>query len=108
MKDKLHQQALIYFEGAWLINPQPQITSLIETIAEEKGPKLLLTEPLFPLREVSSSPEKPLSVSTAEPTQSLSSEIKTQIEELKKAIENIRQRIKQMEERISQIEGKIQ
>ncbi len=108
MKDKLHQQALIYFEGAWLINPQPQITSLIETIAEEKGPKLLLTEPLFPLREVSSSPEKPLSVSTAEPTRSLSSEIKTQIEELKKAIENIRQRIKQMEERISQIEGKIQ
>jgi len=108
MKDKLYQQALIYLEGAWLVNPQPQITSLIETIAKEKGPNLLLTDPLFPLREVTSSPEKPLSVSTTEPTQPLSSEIETQIEELKKAIEDIRQRIKQMEERIAQIEGKIQ
>ncbi len=108
MNDKLYQQALIYLEGAWLINPQPQITLLIERIAQEKGPKLLMTEPLFPLKEITSSPEEPLSVSTVEPTQSLSSEIKTQIAELKKAIEEIRQRIIQMEERIAQIEGKIQ
>lgn len=104
IKDKLHQQALIYLEGAWLINPQPQIESLIEEIAKEKGPKFLLTEPLFPLREIPSSQEKPLSASTAKSTQKLSSEIKTRIEELKKLIEDIRQRIEQIEEKIYQIE----
>lgn len=108
MKDKLYQQALIYLEGAWLINPQPQIKSLIDGIAKEKGPKLALTEPLFPLREMPSSPEKPSSASTSESPQLLSSEIKSQIEELKKAIEDIRHRLEQVEKKITQIEGEIQ
>ena len=108
MKDKLYQQALIYLEGAWLINPQPQIKSLIDGIAKEKGPKLTLTEPLFPLREIPPSPERPSSASTGKSPQLLNSEIRTQIEELKKAIEDIRQRLEQVEKKITQIEQEIQ
>ena len=51
MNTKLYNQALIYLEGAWLINPRPQVRSLFESVIKAKGISLSLPEPLKPQQE---------------------------------------------------------
>jgi len=47
---KLYDQALIYLEGAWLIQPKPQIEKLFQSITKTKGLKISLKE--LPREEV--------------------------------------------------------
>lgn len=46
----LHNQALIYLEGAWLIESRPQIGTLLENVIKAKGISISLLPP-FPKKE---------------------------------------------------------
>ncbi len=43
---KSYNQALIYLEGAWLIQPRPQVKSLFENVIKAKKMPISLSEPL--------------------------------------------------------------
>ena len=73
--EKSYNQALIYLEGAWLIQPRPQVKSLFENVIKAKKMPISLSEPL---QKEEVSPQEA---------------IEKKIEELTRQLENINKKL---------------
>jgi len=109
MNLELYNQALIYLEGAWLIEPRPQVKSLFEIVTKNKKISISLPEPLIKKEEKLSS-EKKMEEKIEELTSKLTAlekkllefaEIKEEVGKLKGEVEKLVQEKKSKKEGIA-------
>ncbi|MBC7189269.1 hypothetical protein H5U35_03520 [Candidatus Aerophobetes bacterium] len=96
----LYNQALIYLEGAWLIEPRPQVKSLLESIIKNINIKIPLIQPLRE-PEISEQEKETL------PQKALEEQIKSiqlKIENLTSQIETLAS----LEEKVDSLKKKLQ
>ena len=98
MNAKLYNQALIYLEGAWLIDPRPQVKSLFESVVKAKGVSISLPEPVQK-KEEKITPEEALS-SLEEKLDTLEEKV-TELTKLKDEVEKLKAKF----EHLPRIEG---
>lgn len=94
LNTELYNQALIYLEGAWLIEPRPQIKTLLENVIKAKGVSISLIQPVQRGKEKEVSPE------TTE----------KRIERLDSRIENVSKKLEvlsSLEEKLEGLKGQV-
>ena len=80
---KLYNQAFIYLEGAWLIQPRPQIKSLFQSVAKIANIPISLKKPI----EIKESKETPVESVSGESVSA--SELRKKLETISARLENL-------------------
>lgn len=79
---KLYNQALIYLEGAWLIEPRPQVRTLLENVIKARGISI------SPLESIAKK-EKEIQTTSPEVSEEKIEKLNSQLQNLSKRLESL-------------------
>lgn len=102
---KLYDQAFIYLEGAWLVNPNTQIKNLFESVTKAKGIQISLPEPSVKKEEEKITP------SSEEKQKEETTELKKKIQKMNTSLStlpSLEEKIQVLEQKITQMSGEVE